>query len=131
MLQKFIITSYAIIFTLAVVFIIPVDVEAADTPPASPIEKNNTGSWKTGPSSDLTATDVSGRVYCLNGGHAPECNTPKKRSNEVRTSKKVEPKKDSFPMSERNLSSSPYLMKKDGNKPHAQPLLRCPPDCRE
>jgi hypothetical protein len=128
MLQKFIITSYAIIFTLAVVFIIPVDVEAADTPPASPIEKNNTGSWKTGPSSDLTATDVSGRCLSPPG---PCPGDPVLKSNTVRPSKKVKPKKNSFPMSERNLSSSPHLMKKDGNKPHAQPLLRCPPDCRE
>ena len=45
-------TLYAIILTLPVVLIMPFASEAADTPPASPIEKNNTGSWKTGPSKE-------------------------------------------------------------------------------
>jgi hypothetical protein len=105
MFYQFKITSYAIIFTLAVVFIIPVDVEAADTPPASPIEKNNTGSWQTGPSSDLKATDVferSSREYCCAMGE-PCCVKGKgnSKSKRVRTLKKVEPNSpEEFPMSE-------------------------------
>tara|TARA_B110000495_G_C22650291_1_gene385558 strand:+ start:96 stop:587 length:492 start_codon:yes stop_codon:yes gene_type:complete len=105
MFYQFKITSYAIIFTLAVVFIIPVDVEAADTPAASPIEKNNTGSWQTGPSSDLKATDVferSSREYCCAMGE-PCCVKGKgnSKSKRVRTLKKVEPNSpEEFPMSE-------------------------------
>jgi hypothetical protein len=95
MLQKFIITSYTIIFTLAVVFILPVAGEAADTPPASPVEKNNTGSWKTGSSSDLINSSVSGRTVPT-GIHNP-AGDPKDKM----TSEKVEPNNpEDFPMSE-------------------------------
>ena len=81
MLQKFLTTFYAIIFTSAVVFIIPVAGEAADTPPASPVEKNNTGSWKTGSSSDLINSSVSGRTVPT-GIHNPAGDPKDKMTSE-------------------------------------------------